>query len=73
MMFGSHGFMGGVMWLFWIAVIIGLFFLIKWIVEQSHPAESKPEMNSLEILKNRYASGEIDKHVFEQKKNDLLS
>jgi putative membrane protein len=73
MMFGNQGFMGGFMWIFWIVVIVGLVFLIKWIVQQNKPVESKLEENSLEILKKRYAKGEIDKQEFEQKKRDLLS
>lgn len=74
MMFGNHGFMGGgFMWIFWILVIVGLVFLIKWIVQQNKAGESKAVENSLEILKKRYARGEIDKHEFEQKKKDLLS
>jgi len=73
MMWGNHGFMGGFMWIFWIAVIVGLIFLIKWIVQQSRPGEGKSEENSLEILKKRYVREEIDKEEFEQKKKDLLS
>jgi len=73
MMFGNQGFMGGFMWIFWIIVIVGLVFLIKWIVQQNKPGESKSEENSLEILKKRYAKGEINKDEFEQKKKDLLS
>lgn len=73
MMFGNQGFMGGFMWIFWIIVIVGLIFLIKWIAQQNKPAESKTEESSLEILKRRYAKGEIDKQEFEQKKRDLLS
>jgi len=73
MMFGNQGFMGGFMWIFWIIVIVGLVILIKWIAQQNKPVESKIEENSLEILKKRYARGEIDKQEFEQKKRDLLS
>jgi putative membrane protein len=73
MMFGEHGFMGGFMWIFWIALIVGLVFLIKWIVQQNWASDSKPEENSIELLKKRYAKGEIDKQEFEQKKKDLLS
>ena len=74
MMWGNQGFMGvGYMWIFWIAVIVGIVFLVKWIVEQSRPAEGKSEESSLEILKKRYARGEIDKEEFEQKKKHLLS
>jgi len=74
MMFGNHGFMGGgFMWIFWIAFIVGLFFLIKWIVQQNKPVEQKHVENPIEILKKRYARGEINKEEFEQKKKDLLS
>jgi putative membrane protein len=73
MMWGNQGFMGGFMWIFWIAIIVGIFFLVKWIVMQSRPGEQKGEENPLAILKKRYARGEIDKEEFEQKKKDLLS
>ena len=73
MMNGSYGFMGGFMWIFWIAVIVGLFFLVRWMVRQSRPAEQKHGESSLEILKRRYAHGEIDKKEFELKKKDILT
>lgn len=74
MMFGNHGFMGGgFMWIFWIAIIVGLVFLIKWIVQQNKQVEQKLVENPIEILKNRYARGDISKEEFEQKKKDLLS
>jgi putative membrane protein len=65
--------MGGFMWVFWIAVLVGLFFLVRWIIHQSKPAEEKHAENVLEVLKERYARGEIDRKEFEQKKTDLLS
>jgi len=73
MMNGSFGFMGGFMWIFWIAVIVGLVFLIKWIIQQSKPAEQKHAESPLEILKKRYARGEIDEKEYEQKKMNILS
>ncbi len=73
MMSGNQCFMGGFMWIFWIAIIVGIFFLVKWIVMQSRPGGQQQGENSLEILKKRYARGEIDKEEFEQKKKDLLS
>ena len=71
-MWGNHWMFGGFMWLFWVAVIVGLVFLIRWIVQQK-PAGQKPEEDALEILKKRYAKGEIGREEFEQKKKDLLS
>jgi putative membrane protein len=71
-MWGNHWMFGGFMWLFWIAVLVALFFFIKWLIQQK-PGSQKPEENALEVLKKRYAKGEIDKEEFEQKKRDLLS
>ena len=60
---------------FWIFIIVFLlFFFIKWF---SHNSKTGPlgllsgEANSMEILKERYARGEIDRKEFEQKKHDL--
>ena len=61
------------MWIFWILIIVGLVFLIKWIVQSNKLGESRIGDSSLEILKRRYARSEIDKEEFEQKKKDLLS
>ena len=69
-MWGGHWMFGGFMWIFWIAGLIALFFLAKWIV-QGKPGDRKPEESALEILKKRYARGESGKEEFEQKRKDL--
>jgi putative membrane protein len=74
MMFGNHGFMGGgFMWVFWIAVVVGIIFLVKWIIEQGRQSAQDTDSNPLDILKRRYARGEIDKEEYERKWKDLLS
>ena len=73
MMNGGFGFMGGFMWIFWIAIIVGVLFFVRWVFQQSRPVEGKLEESSLELLKRRYARGEIDKEEFVQKKKDILS
>ena len=57
---------------FWVAVIVGIIFLIRWLVVSTKGGGSGSEEPALEILKKRYARGEIDRKEFEQKKKDLL-
>jgi len=62
------------MFLFWIAVIVAILFLIRWLVVSTrhHRGRKTGSTDSaLEILKIRYAKGEINKEEFEQKKRDL--
>jgi putative membrane protein len=61
---------GGLMMIvFWILLIA----FIVWIVREvgGKNTHSRPESNALEILKERYAKGEIDKKEFEDKKKDI--
>jgi putative membrane protein len=72
MMWGNHWMFGGFMWVVWILLLVGLFLLIRWLVLQGKSGREKEE-SPLEVLKKRYARGEIDKEEFEQKKKDLTS
>ncbi len=71
------GWFGGIfMLLFWILIIVGLVFLIRWLIHltKGEPGRSfSHSSRALDILKERYARGEIDKQEFEEKKKDLLS
>ncbi|ADE14829.1 conserved hypothetical protein [Nitrosococcus halophilus Nc 4] len=59
------------MLLFWILVILGVIALVKWLVSTSSNRDRRVGKTALEILKERYARGEIDREEFEQKKRDL--
>jgi putative membrane protein len=57
-----------VMLTFWGLVIAGLIALVRWLVMQGR--ESRTD-TALEILRQRYARGEINKEEFDAKKRDL--
>lgn len=60
----------------WVLVVVGLIFLIKWLVQNTRgvPAgKTTPTSKALHILEERYARGEIDKQEFQDKKKDLIS
>ena len=70
MMWGGRGLGWIFMLVFWGLIVLGLILLIRWLVGMTKT--TKGEESALDILKKRYARGEIDKQEFEQKKRDLL-
>ena len=56
--------------LFWGLIIGGVILLVRFIFPQFG---SKTAEDSLEILKRRYARGEIEKEKFESKKRDIMA
>lgn len=75
---GMGGFGGFFMIIFWIVVIIGAVYLIKLVIQNTQskgdPSDRgrSDNLRPIDILKQRYARGEIDKKEFEEKKRDLL-
>lgn len=65
-------FMGGMWfgWIFWIIVIGAIFYLIVRLNSQNNK-RTQTEESALDILKKRYAKGEISKEEFEEKKKHI--
>ncbi len=71
----GYGYGGGMMFfgfifmlLFWTAIIL----LIVWVYKQIKGPQVTTQIETpLDILKKRYAKGDIDKKEFEEKKKDL--
>ncbi len=55
--------------LFWGLLIGSTVFLIRWLIGET---VIKREDSALEILKKRYARGEINKQEFDERKRDLM-
>ena len=74
-MFGMDGGwgsgMGLGMWVFWILVIVVIIVLIRMIVPRSGSSSANPDKSPIEILKARYARGEIDEEEFKRRRRDL--
>ncbi len=54
--------------LFWVLVIVGLLIGIRWLIVQARGVRHD---SAHQILRERYARGEINKDEFEAKKRDL--
>jgi putative membrane protein len=54
--------------LFWVLVVVGLVAAVRWLIARGRSQLSDSALN---ILRERYARGEINKEEFESKKQDL--
>lgn len=71
---GGLGILGMILSLiFFVAIIIGIIFLIVWLVRRaSYSGESiRKTSEVIEILKGRYAKGEITKKEYQDIKNEI--
>jgi putative membrane protein len=73
-MMGNTAMMGPFMWfvmvLLWVLVIVGVISLVKWSIARARTDPENKE-DPLEILKARYAKGEITEEEFEKMKEKL--
>ena len=59
--------------LFWVLVIVGIITLIRWLSHGGRRGWHNHGHSAIDVLKERYAKGEIDRKEFEEKKKDLES
>jgi len=62
---------GGFGWVFWIVIIAVLVWVIKMASDKGSSSQNSSDDSPLEILKKRYARGEIDEQEYERKRKEL--
>lgn len=71
-MTGGFGFGWIFMMLWWVLILVGIAALVKWMVASSGAgSRTGSDSKALDILKERYARGEIDEQEFQKRKRDL--
>ena len=68
---GNMFFGGGFMWIFWLIVIAVVAIAIKTLISSGLQADEMKQHTALDILKKRYASGEIDEEEFKRRRKEL--
>ncbi|QGY45805.1 SHOCT domain-containing protein [Maribellus comscasis] len=69
--FGGHGWGMGWWWIIGLIIIIAIVWMVVKGMNQNNSPGQSPGKSALDILKERYAKGEIDKQEFEERKKDL--
>lgn len=85
---GAAGWVGmAFMILFWIAVVVGVVYLVRYLIarssadrlreppdwwEHSGPGAGQGKSHALHMLEDRYARGEINRDEFLQRREDLI-
>ncbi len=68
---GSMWFGGGFMWIFWILLLVILVWVVKAVMTDTGSKNANIDESPLEILKKRYARGEIEEDEYIRRRNEL--
>lgn len=69
----GYGFFGWLMmFLLWIIIIAAVVLGVRWLMNGGKQEGSRREETPLDILKKRYASGEIDNEEFETMRREVM-
>ncbi len=70
--YGGHGWGMGWWWIIGLIILVVVIWMVIKTMNKSNNLSSGPGKSALDILKDRYARGEIDKQEFEERKKDLM-
>ena len=69
MMHDGGFFVGGYMWIFWLILIVVVMMVIKNLLPGTQKSDAQD--TPLDILKKRYARGEIDAEEYAQRRSEI--
>lgn len=72
--YGFGAWWGVLMMLFWVLVLVGIVLLVIWLLRRAGPGPGERREGggrALEVLRERYARGEISREQYEQMRRDL--
>ncbi len=70
--FGGHGWEMGWWWIIGLIIVFAVIWIFVKSMNQNTGSTQSPGKSAFDILKERYAKGEIDKQEFEKRKKDLM-
>ncbi|MBN2719475.1 MAG: SHOCT domain-containing protein [Proteobacteria bacterium] len=71
-MWGMGWFGGIMMFFFWVIIIVGIILVVRYLLSGQHAGSGVPrDRDPLDILKERYARGEIGTEEYEEKRKIL--
>ena len=66
---GGFGWLWMALW--WVLIIAGIVALVRWLSGRSAEDEKPATNTALDLLKERYARGELDRDTYEKMRRDL--
>ena len=71
--FEGHGWGMGWWWIIGLIIVVAIVWMVVKSMNTNSNANLPSGKSALDILKERYARGEIDKEEFEERRKDLIS